>query len=184
VRSGVINRSSGAIPTWFRLRPYRFDGCRIWSRRASRANRHGCFGVEEPGYWPGPIAGVVSGARRHHPALHPAPGRPRLLEPAAGAKERAIRRRQLKRLWARLKQISTGAAAGRDFLRNHSHTRGVRWVGRSLLPTDFPDPDRPCERNPGPPPPGFLHFTSFAGEARSRRFGGEARSSRLEPSGA
>ena len=48
-------------------------------------------------------------------------------------------------------QRLTGAAAGRDFLRNHNHTRGVRWLGRSLLPTDFPDPDRPCERNPGPP---------------------------------
>jgi hypothetical protein len=45
----------------------------------------------------------------------------------------------------------TGAAAGRDFLRNHNHTRGVCWLGRSFLPTDFPDPDRPCERNPGPP---------------------------------
>src|ERR1700726_2358167 len=45
----------------------------------------------------------------------------------------------------------TGAAAGRDLLRNHSHTRGVCWLGRSFLPTDFPDPDRPCERNPGPP---------------------------------
>jgi hypothetical protein len=32
----------------------------------------------------GPIAGVVSGARRHHPALHPTPRRPCLLEPAAG----------------------------------------------------------------------------------------------------
>jgi hypothetical protein len=45
----------------------------------------------------------------------------------------------------------TGAAAGRDFLRNHNHTRGVCWLGRSFLPTDFPDPDRPRERNPGPP---------------------------------
>ena len=84
LHSTGASRSSGAIPTWFRLRPYRFDGCRIWSRRASRANRHGCFGVKEPGYWPGPIAGVVSGARRHHPALHPTPRRPCLLEPAAG----------------------------------------------------------------------------------------------------
>jgi hypothetical protein len=45
----------------------------------------------------------------------------------------------------------TGAATGRDFLRNHNHTRGVCWLGRSFLPTDFPNPDRPCERNPGPP---------------------------------
>ena len=63
----------------------------------------------------------------------------------------------------------TGAAAGRDFLRNHNHTRGVCWLGRSFLPADFPDPDRPCERNPGPPHRGFFVSASFAGEARSSR---------------
>jgi hypothetical protein len=46
---------------------------------------------------------------------------------------------------------SERVAAGRNFLWNHNHARDVRWVGRSSLPTDFPDPDRPCERNPGPP---------------------------------
>ena len=84
LHSTGASRSSGAIPTWFRLRPYRFDGCRIWSRRASRANWARLFRRRGAGYWPGPIAGVVSGARRHHPALHPTPRRPCLLEPAAG----------------------------------------------------------------------------------------------------
>jgi hypothetical protein len=84
LHSTGASRSSGAIPTWFRLRPYRFDGCRIGSRRASRANWARLFRRRGAGYWPGPIAGVVSGARRHHPALHPTPRRPCLLEPAAG----------------------------------------------------------------------------------------------------
>src|ERR1700738_43585 len=59
----------------------------------------------------------------------------------------------------------TGAAAGRDFLRNHNHTRGVCWLGRSLLPTDFPDPDRPGERNPGPPP-GVFSFQRRSREVK------------------
>jgi len=61
---------------------------------------------------------------------------------------------------------SERVAAGRNFLWNHNHARDVRWVGRSSLPTDFPDPDRPCERNPRSPHRGFFVSASFArGEA-------------------
>jgi len=58
----------------------------------------------------------------------------------------------------------TGATAGRDFLRNHNHTRGVCWLGRSFLPTDFPDPDRPASETPVPPP-GFLRFSVVRGRS-------------------
>jgi hypothetical protein len=38
-------------------------------------------------------------------------------------------------------------------------TAFVAFAVRTIIPpTDFPDPDRPCERNPGPPP-GFLRFS-------------------------